>query len=298
MKLENGTNWITWVNRIAIFLVSLLAIGAFALSYNALYGVASSHGIPGKLAYIWPLLIDGAIVVFSISVVRASLLREKAWWPWALVIVFTAGTVFFNILHFVPVNYPLVVSIAIAIIAPVGLVLAFETVMGMLKSNVARKEAVQSIAQIEAEAREKRAELDKLQHDWREGFAEESRKATLELDNQLGQLQGWIEEARLEKATLQAEVDKARQRLNDITQQVEEKRRELNATQDATLVNIWDLVNHIEVTTLDTQKRQFFVSLLANAKVPQRDIAEWAGKSIKTIQRDITECNGLIKKAG
>jgi hypothetical protein len=28
------------------------------------------------------------------------------------------------------------------------------------------------------------------------------------------------------------------------------------------------------------------------------DIAAWAGVTIKTIQRDVQSCNGLIKKAG
>lgn len=272
MKLENGTNWITWVNRIAVSLVSLLAIGAFALSYNALYGVASSHGIPGKLAYVWPLLIDGAIVVFSISVVRASLLREKAWWPWLLVIVFTAGTVFFNILHFVPVDYPLLVSIAIAIIAPVGLVLAFETVMGMLKSNVARKEAVQSIAQIEAEMKRKGEELDRIEREW---LAEIEAQATLR-------------QAELE--TIQRQIAQAQTKLSDILGQIEAQ----NAGQNDRHIPVVIIGEGLDLPKMKPAERQKYLPQLLSGGVDKDKILDIFGISAKTLDRDIKECNGLI----
>jgi hypothetical protein len=268
MKPENVTNWVTWVNRIAVFLVSLLAIGAFALSYNALYGVASSHGIPGGLAYVWPLLIDGAIVVFSISVVRASLLRERAWWPWALVIVFTAGTVFFNILHFVPINRPLLVSITIAIIAPVGLVLAFETVMGMLKSNVARREFVQSIAQIEAEMGKKTGELDRLQHD----RLAEIEALTANRQSELANLEAKI-------AQLQEAVEVKAKTLETYQQDIGAKREELKGL-DSGQTKIYVPAN------LSIEQRRELVNRLANEGLTNEAISLVLGCSVGTIKND------------
>lgn len=260
------------INYSTAALVFLLAAGAFVLSYSNLWDTALSYGLPPRLAWIWPLLVDFALVVFSLAVVRASLHNERTWWPWALVGLYTIGTVGFNVYH-APDN---LAAQVVAVVAPVSLFLSFETLMSMLKSGVRRNSLVQSISQITANL----SELEGI-------YQGEKDKLESGLDSLVAQ-----------QATLKAEVDKASQKLSDIGQQVEEKRRELNATQDATLINVWDLVSHIDRIHLDTQTRQFFVALLTNAKVPQKDIADWAGITVKTVQRDIQGCNGLIKKAG
>lgn len=269
------------INYSTAALVFLLAAGAFVLSYSNLWDTALSYGLPPRLAWIWPLLVDFALVVFSLAVVRASLHNERTWWPWILVALYTVSTVAFNILH-APVN---LTAQVVAVVAPVSLFLSFETLMSMLKSGVRRNSLVQSIAQITA----KLSELEGLYQGQKD-----------KLESGLGELKAAhlaeVESLTTQKATIQAETDKASQRLSDINRQVEEKRRELNTSQDATLINVWDLISHIDKTTLDTQARQFFVALLTNAKVSQKDIAEWTGKSIKTIQRDIAESNGLVKR--
>lgn len=292
MKQENGTNWITWINRLAVSLVSLLALGAFVLSYNALYEVAKSHGIPVRLAWIWPLLIDGAIVVFSISVVRASLLRESARWPWALVIVFTVGTVFFNVLHFVPIPYPLVVSVTIAIIAPVGLVLAFETVMGMLKSNVARKEIVRSIAEIEAESKKKRAELDNLQQERLAEVEAAVRSRQTELDSLLANQQNELDKTGRKLETIQAQVLQAETNLSDILGQVDAQKTGQKGKQIPVVI----IGEGLDLSNMKPAERQKYLPQLLNGGVDKDKILEIFGISAKTLERDIQACNGLIKE--
>lgn len=293
-----------FISYATAFLVFLLGIGSFILSYNALYGVALDNGLSQNLSYIWPLLVDFALIVFSLAVVQSNLNNEPAAWRWGMVGFYTVATVAFNVYH-APNN---LAAQVVAVVAPISLFLSFETLMSMLKKSVKKKAAVLSLAEIsaklgvlEAEYRSKRdnlaAELERLQRD---------RLAEIEtMANQMSQqteIEATLRRAEVDalitqQATLQAEIDKVTQKLGDISQQVEEKRRELNATQDATLVNVWDLISHIDKTHLDTQTRQFFVALLTNAKVPQKDIAEWAGITVKTVQRDIAGCNGLIKKA-
>ena len=115
-------------------LVFLLAIGAFSLSYNALRGMAADNGITGWQSYIWPLLIDFALIVFSLAVVRASLQGEGTVYGWALVGLYTAATITFNVLH-APGN---LTARVIAAVAPVSLFLSFELLMGQLKTEVKR----------------------------------------------------------------------------------------------------------------------------------------------------------------
>lgn len=122
------------VSNITTGLVLLLAVIAFVLSYNALRAVAVDNGIPDKLAYIWPLLVDFALVVFSLAILRASLLNERTFWYWVMVICFAIATVCFNIVH-APSN---ILARIVAVVPPVALLLSFETLMSMVRSNVRR----------------------------------------------------------------------------------------------------------------------------------------------------------------
>lgn len=275
-----------------IALVSLITVISFVLSYEVLWSYALAGGKSDKLAWLWPVIIDLPIVVFSVVALFAVSLGYNPW-PFRIVVgLVTGGTVYFNYSYAISQG----VSWQVYITAPIMYFVSFEVLAWVIKVVSERSVLITKMAEISAklgileiEYRGKKdnlkSELEKMEQ---ARLAEAEEKATLK--------QAEIESLSIQQATLQSEVDKASQKLSDIQRQIEAKRQELNTTQDATLVNVWDLIGHIEPATLDNQKRQFFVALLVNAKVSQKDIAEWAGKSIKTIQRDIAECNGLVRK--
>ena len=116
-------------------LFSLVAIGSFALSYNALRAIAIANGIPDNwLGDIWPLLVDVSLVVFSLAVVTAHLYSESTRKQWMLVTIYTIATVMFNMLH-APDN---LLARVIAAIPPVSLFFIFELLMEQLKNSVTR----------------------------------------------------------------------------------------------------------------------------------------------------------------
>lgn len=138
-KINSTINWLTAI------LVLLLAIGSFTLSFSALQDMASLHGIVGWKSYIWPLLIDLSLVVFSLSVVNAHLQQESTFKKWGLVGIYTIGTLVFNVLH-APQNYQ---SMVIAAIAPISLFFSFEVLMSQLKSNVVKYGLSQTIKDLQ-----------------------------------------------------------------------------------------------------------------------------------------------------
>jgi hypothetical protein len=79
----------------------VLGIGAaaFLLSYDALHSLALASGVRPGLARIWPGVLDGFIVVATLTVVAAKRASRPTWYPWALVVLFSAASVAFNILH-------------------------------------------------------------------------------------------------------------------------------------------------------------------------------------------------------
>lgn len=122
-----------WITRTTTTLFVLLAVLAFALSYTTLQVTAANNGKPGWASYGWPLLIDGGLVIFSLAVVYKSLRGESARVQWASVGVFTVATVLFNVLQ---ETHPITTVFVLAA-APVVLFMTFETLMGIIRSNVA-----------------------------------------------------------------------------------------------------------------------------------------------------------------
>jgi hypothetical protein len=112
--------------------VIALAVAGFAMSYDALHSLAVEQGVPATLAWMWPLVVDGFIIVASLSVVRAVADRRHAAYPWLLVLAFSSISVTFNVVHAAPT----VVARFVAAIPPTALVLSFELLMRQLRQQV------------------------------------------------------------------------------------------------------------------------------------------------------------------
>ncbi len=151
-----------YISYITAGLVSVVAVIAFILSYNALRLVAFDNGVPFYLSFLWPLLIDFALVVFSLGVVRAYLYNESTVWTWGLVAVFTLLTIGFNLVHVAgSVVKPFVIYF-VFVVPPVALFLSFENLMGMLKSGVKRSEWTNSLEGLAKQVEDKQIQLGNL----------------------------------------------------------------------------------------------------------------------------------------
>ena len=107
------------------------------MSYDALHSLAVEQGVPAPLAWLWPLVVDGFIVVASLSVVRAVADRRHAAYPWLLVLAFSSISVAFNVVHAAPT----VVARFVAAIPPTALVLSFELLMRQLRQQLSTNPA-------------------------------------------------------------------------------------------------------------------------------------------------------------
>jgi len=121
--------------RISFFtglLVLGLAAGCFALSFDALRKLASENGVEPTLAWIWPLILDGSIVVFSMCALRATLYGESPWRAMLLVVGATVASVAFNVAH-APAH---TLARLIASVPPVLLFFSFEIFVSQIRSEV------------------------------------------------------------------------------------------------------------------------------------------------------------------
>lgn len=76
----------------------MIALGAFWLSFTALADLARRSGISSSQAWAWPLIVDGIIVVATVSVVALAGQRS-AWYPWMLLAAGAIVSVTANALH-------------------------------------------------------------------------------------------------------------------------------------------------------------------------------------------------------
>lgn len=101
----------------------LIALGAFWLSFTALADLARRSGVDEGQAWAWPLIVDGIIVVATVSVVALAGQRG-AWYPWALLAAGAIVSVTANALHAVvaaDADVPGVLAASVAAVPPLVL---------------------------------------------------------------------------------------------------------------------------------------------------------------------------------
>jgi hypothetical protein len=114
-----------WTYRGSAAGVLVLAAAAFTLSYDALHQLALDSRVRPALAWLWPVVIDGTIVVALLTVLAAKRVATRAGYPWALAGLFSAASVAFNVAH--APDRP--VAQLVFAMAPVALVLTTHLLM-------------------------------------------------------------------------------------------------------------------------------------------------------------------------
>ncbi|MRG58792.1 DUF2637 domain-containing protein [Agromyces sp. CFH 90414] len=100
-----------------------IAAGAFWLSFISLSDLARRSGIDTAQAWVWPLIVDGIIVVATVAAVALARSRV-AWYPWMLLAAGAAISVVANAIHAVvaeTTEVPLVLAAAVASVPPLVL---------------------------------------------------------------------------------------------------------------------------------------------------------------------------------
>lgn len=143
----------------------LIGAGAFWLSFTALADLAVRSGIGAGQAWIWPLLVDGLIVVSTIAVVALDG-RPGAWYPWALLICGALVSVTANALHAIvaaDASVPAMLAATVAAVPPLVLLASTHLTVVLTRSTTTPPSRTQTppelpamtepVAAIESEAK-------------------------------------------------------------------------------------------------------------------------------------------------
>lgn len=139
-------------------MVLLIGAGAFTLSYDALYATGAAYGLPPSKVWMWPLLIDLPLVVFTLAMLVAQITRQSIKLWAVLVGLYTLATIGFNLSH----AQPSPLGWFVAIVAPLGLLLTTEALRHLAKNIIERQAVVSSLAELTAQRDTLTADLNKL----------------------------------------------------------------------------------------------------------------------------------------
>ncbi len=115
----------------------LVFLTSFALSFSALHDVAGWANVPFWLAGAVPVMLDVAMVVYSLSALVRRARGERAWFSWTLLGFFTLISLVGNAAHTagIPEEYRPYVGMVVVALAPVAALAALENLAGLVVAN-------------------------------------------------------------------------------------------------------------------------------------------------------------------
>lgn len=140
--------------------VCFIAAGSFVWSFLSLWELAEANSNQAGLGWIWPLIVDLSMVIYTGAILVSQLQRRGARLPIALTIFYSIVTIAGNVLHAPPT--PL--GWFVAILPPLSLIFGAETLRVMGKHIIERGAAVQTLKELSTIVETRQAELTALQN--------------------------------------------------------------------------------------------------------------------------------------
>jgi hypothetical protein len=269
-------------------LVAFLALAAFRLSFDALRHLAAANGVAINMAWLYPAIIDGAIIIFSLSVLQAGLNRDRTRYPWFLVALFTLLSIALNIIH-APGN---LLGRLLAAVPPVALFLSFELLITQIKGMVQRTTAFQSLQELLTAVQQKRTELDTL-------ISQKQQELNTLITAKQTELDGIVQERQTAVAQLNTHLDKLTAKKDKLLDELKTLKQEKRTA----LVSNTDSIAHARAQR-QVQKEQSLDTLLIylsdNPDASLSDIAAVIGRSRSTAGNYVNELttDGRLHKNG
>jgi hypothetical protein len=133
LRIKSTNPILNWATAFGV--VGLAGCG-FTLSFSALRDLAVKSGIDSQLAFLWPLIVDGFIVVATAAAFALKARGGRVtWYPWSALIFFSAISVVGNSIHAtgaVNLRVPIVVATIVSSVPAIALLLASHLLVVMV----------------------------------------------------------------------------------------------------------------------------------------------------------------------
>jgi hypothetical protein len=116
--------------------VLIVAAAAFILAFHNIRALAIANGVPEDLAWLVPIMVDGVMMALAFTRLEAVVNRQKTGWLVILIGAAALLSVALNWAHAGRQTW----AIVIAVIQPILLLTAFETLMYQLGHRIAKSQ--------------------------------------------------------------------------------------------------------------------------------------------------------------
>lgn len=128
------------VGRAALIGLAALALFAFAIGAPQLVELAHWAGVPSYVAWATPIVVDGALVAYSVAAAVQRSRQQRAALMWLALVAFTGLSVAAQVVHSLavgtaPTSPALWVSVAIAASLPLAVLVGVEAVISVAVSS-------------------------------------------------------------------------------------------------------------------------------------------------------------------
>ena len=259
---KNYNKIIAWLTGI---LTLLLALFSFILSFNALTDLAAEHHV--SIPYLFPLVVEAGVVIFSLNALYRSIHDEGARWQWLLIIGSSLLASTFNILH----AESSTVSRIMAAMPSLFLLLSFESFLSLVRHTVTRSQVIRNVARLNAD-------LDVKCHEY---------------DAPIESKQQEIHTLSNEATGLEAKIDQARATLLQIRQEIKTANVQSGSIERAQAVKAKN-----DAVTIEQRRDQLTQIIATEGDIGPSALAQRLNISRGTVYRDLEalfESGQLVK---
>ncbi len=267
---------IAWISG---SLTLLLVLFSFILSYKNLVALAAEKGLPVPALFPW--VVEFAVVVFSVGVLRRSLQGERAVWGWSLVIGSSLTAMVFNVVH----AQNDLISRVMHAIPSIFMLLSFETFLSQLKESARRSQVFNSLSALNSELSDLQTTFEQQQQSLNSELADKRRQLNTLADSKQ------LELNKLERQIEQATVQLARRKL-DIKQVSSVQSGSIEQAKEVQLEQINVTIEQRRVELVHILKREGDIGATA--------LAERLNTSRGTVYNDLQALDraGIVQKNG
>lgn len=154
-KIDQITNW----------LMAVIVLIPFLISAGSLVNLAGENGVSFPILY--PLMVDGGLVIFKALALRESLRGRRDYYTWGMAVALTGISVALNVLHVPATLSNLMLARCMAALPPLVILAAFIAVSRRIEQEVTvtegcKETAVATLSGILQTIETRRQELDGL----------------------------------------------------------------------------------------------------------------------------------------
>jgi predicted transcriptional regulator len=269
-RLDLLTNW----------LLALILIIPFLISFGALRDLAAQNAV--SYPWLYPIMIDGGLIIFKAVVLRASLRGRRDSYAWVMAVLATAISVYLNVVHVPPTLPQLGLARFMAALPPLVILVAFIAVSRRIEESARLDKAIYSYEQIRQAAAEKRRELEAM-----------TAEKTAELD-------AIVQKRTAEIERLTAQIERLTVQKSDLQNDVRTIKTEQKASDLGKLTVSTGAANTIRLSKKEQAIADLLQFLDANPDASLTEIAVEIGRSKSTVGSYISElsANGQLHKNG